>query len=306
MNDNYRGVTTLQRLNGVSTLRNSNNEIVDIEKSRTCGLQEAINCSAETQTNLEVIGGQNEMFICGTSIIVPPLKNNTYWHIGNGKIRFTFGGDQDGLIFDSWIHTQIICEAEIIYYGSGSVISFSPRSGFDGYPAMGTDSRFYFFRINTEGKGSIGVYFDTTNVSIIHNKFDLMEIEGRAGQECYMKTGVMVRKPMYGNRFEGNEFSIQRLQGFSEYGICVGDDHYKDEDGYLRDNRYSARIAPMSKEAIGFATCEKGGYGVLHISDEIMPMKEAIHFFKKAKNNYIIAPHLGGKVGGPRQNKVVS
>ncbi len=280
---------------GVS-LRGADGAPIDISRSQTGGFQEAVEASVAAKASLKLEGGPGCKMEWRATVKVPPLTNNTFWDVEPCDISYS--GRGIAIEFDTMIHANIRWRAHLFHIGDSDglpAVDFNPRNIVDDWGPFIIDSKIEWFRVTVLGRGmGSGVRFSAGGGSIQHASFEFVEIEGRSGNQVYMRDGVFVAHPASGFRFSGNWISVQRLQGFTGAGIRVGENLRPDRAGTIENNRFSAYIAPMHPNAAGFMSWGAYDLAQLHISNEIGPFATGIYLFEGQQSGVYMVPRNDG------------
>lgn len=218
---------------------------LDLSKSKTQGLQEAMDHAAANGLDLHVQGGIYEegaaaknLIQCAATLRVPPLEN-AYWSLRGVTLDFTAGGADDGILVDSVLHSELTFNCSIHYRGTGAAFHLHPRNPLGGASvAMAIDSSYKIARLRLRQRAG-GTGLQLTGPNVARNRFDLIEIEGEldaATLAPIMDTGIGISKT--GSIFS-NWFTVQSLLRARKFGI---DDHGA-------ANQYRAHIEVIGLEA---------------------------------------------------------
>lgn len=226
------------------------------------GLDTAINYAVANSKQLRVMGGGASTFEptvnCSNTLKIPPIEKA---HLDLGAITLNFSaaiGANEGVVFDSCLNSYVRMDGQITYFGTSRALVFRPTSLLPMDTVAGATFANCELRINTafgSGKQTSVVDFDTSQGSIIGNKFDFDEVHASAtynGSNCIGGWhGFRVIEGPTKRGFIGNHVDIRDLHGTCNVSAFIG---ANGPSTAIYDNYFDLNIYPYN-----------GGYGVLTV-----------------------------------------
>lgn len=208
---------------------------LDISRSESCGLQEAIYYAAANGLGLEVSAGiydqppkisQNRI-LCKKTIRIPSI-DNAHWDINGGVIDLK-EIDGDGIVFDSMLHSTMNFRTTISYVGNGAAVNVNATSNYPRGPnPLFADNEIFISRLRVNAPTGLKV-----TSAAVRSRFDFIEIENE-GPSSLGVTGMDRGIHIVGNS-QSCWYSCQAILSPYVCGIDV-------EQG--GGNRFNAHIEP--------------------------------------------------------------
>lgn len=270
---------------------------LDISRTQTEGLQEAIHYAAANGLGLEVIGGtygnnglERNAITCKTTVDMPMMEN-AHWRFDGVILRFP-GIKGDGLRFDTLLHCDLNLGCVIEYRGDGAAVHIHPRApyGAPGGPVMFIDNRLWITRIRVFG-GNMPDGLKLSGPNIQRNRIEMLEIEGEARGDNpllgAMRYGINLTDVGGGGKIS-NWFTVQALLRAGLRGI-----HISPNAG--SGNRFAAHIEPYGATGGGIDTAGTHDRFDVDISSGQGPFSVGIELQQGADHNIFVVQRNDGR-----------
>lgn len=263
---------------------------LDISKSKTQGLQEAIDHATANKLAMEVIGGTSSpdraaVIHCTETVTIPEMDG---WHLDviGATIAVSDVGDAPGLSFGVLTHSSINIRGLVAYRGTGPAVLVRPAKSKNLSPPLFVDNDIRIFRILVlGGPGARGLELDSGLGSIQRSRFDLIEIEGGndAQDAGAMAVGIMLRTP--GGGIQSNHFWVRALLRSSQWAVSVGDNEDSGGNATLNGNVFDVHVENFGASSGGLRNLGINGRFRLDLMRGTTPFATGIYTGLKATGN---------------------
>ncbi len=283
---------------------------VDISRSKTDGLQEAIDYATDHNYNLHIFGGGDDTGRCteGCSAVVyhlseplifPPMQGVK---ISSDPITFNIhlkDNSQNGMFFDSCMMCDISFPgAQVVYHGGAHAIEFNPTNPVPMDKVRGIiDSKFFIPTIvyvaePSEPESSC-IYFNPEIAAIHRTTFEFVEIN--CANRC--ENGIFIDTSSEGKPFLRNLIKSAGAHGQTKAGIKAGTSS-KAGEGVFGNHYMFGSINPTRADAVGVDTYGSRDYYNIAADNSEGGLDYAVRLRESAEDNIVVIRHAAGAAKG--------
>lgn len=260
--------------------------------STTQGLQEAINLAYAQDVDLIIQGGgTGAVLFCNDTITIPPTRHRSIKIYSTTINIVPTGGmssSSPGILFDSTMMADFYHSGQIVYWGKGRAVMFSPTT-----PTMPENeisfgaSKFIFGSIACMVEDGFGVCFGGP---IDRNYFSFEEINGKNDSNGARSIhGIEIQSSAGG--FVCNDVRFQNIHGFKNIGLRTG----TSSTSAIYGNRFTGNIFPgVGTTTVGVQCFSKSDFFNLAIVANEGSVDIGVKLESSASLCYFLVPKNAG------------
>ncbi|QSH41547.1 hypothetical protein P0136_07455 [Lentisphaerota bacterium ZTH] len=316
-------VTVFPKVDNASNVLLPDGTWLDVSKSKTSGIQEAVNYAFGDGTkgsgfyDLHIVGGEargdfgtnsfeqnggSVVYDLNDTLVIPPVQGHSF-SMGACTLN-CHPPSGPAILFDSTMMFRADWRgSQIVNQGPGSALKFLPRKHLplDDWMITNVDSSFYITTVfQTGNSGSAPVIdFDISKGSITNCRFIFDEINN--GDDATSDSqGVAVSNPPEAGcfRFHSNKITCYHVHNWGRYGLAIYDVESGESKNNLSNNHWDLRLQSGHRIDGSAAVYTEGGYDYFNIGVEDETCDFFISLAENAKHNLFNASYVTGNAAG--------
>ncbi|QSH40657.1 hypothetical protein P0136_12125 [Lentisphaerota bacterium ZTH] len=316
-------VTVFPKIDNASNVLLPDGTWLDVSKSRTSGLQEAVNYAFGDGTrgsghyDLHVVGGEARgdfatssfkqegggiVYDLQETLVIPPVQGHSF-SMGACTLNChpTSG---PAILFDSTMMVRVDWRGtQVVNHGRGSALKFFPRSNLplDSWMITNVDSSFYIttvFQTGNSGNAPV-IDFDISKGAITNCRFIFDEINNGDDATSDSK-GIAVSNPPEANRFRfhSNKVTCFHVHNWGRYGLAIYDEASGKPKNNISNNHWDLRLQSGHNIIGSAAVYTEAGYDIFNIGVEDTTCDYFISLAENARHNLFNASYVAGNAAG--------